>query len=101
MSHLPSKAKGAYVRPDHGDESEAVGLQALLTDLVPAGRRLAVREPDRVLLLVVDDDLVDSVVLFILSHRLIIPLQVPNDGSLTARNLPSRQKAAEEVSRAR
>src|SRR6266496_3173505 len=66
--HLLAKAQRAHVGPDLVDVLEALRLGTLLAHLAPAGRRLAIGEPDGVLLLVVDNHLVGAVVFFVLGH---------------------------------
>src|SRR5260370_42595661 len=62
LFHLLAQRQRPHVGPDFLDVGQALVLRAALADVVPAERVLAVRGPDRVLLFVVDDDLVDRVV---------------------------------------
>src|SRR5215207_5592559 len=62
LFHALSQAERSHIRPDFLDVGEALGLRAGLAGVVPAERVLAVGGPDRILLLVVDHDLVDGVV---------------------------------------
>src|ERR1041385_8620748 len=74
LLHLLAQAQGAHVGPHLVDVGQALVLAALFAHLPPASRRLAVREPDRVLLLVVDHDLVDTIVFFVFGHvRYLLP----------------------------
>src|SRR5258708_16578550 len=70
LFHLLAQRQRPHVGPDFLDVGQALVLRAALADVVPAERVLAVRGPDRVLLFVVDDDLVDRVVfaLFPIAH---------------------------------
>src|SRR5262249_37593434 len=62
------QAERTHVRPDLLDIRQAFLLRALLPPVGPARWILAIGEPDRILHLVVDDDLVDGTVLA--RHRL-------------------------------
>src|SRR2546421_10396833 len=67
--HLLPQAQGAHVRPNFLDVGKALGLGAGLARVAPAEWVLAVGGPDRVLLLVVDDHLVDGRVFsLVLTH---------------------------------
>src|SRR5262245_52959080 len=67
--HFLAQAQRPHVRPHLLDVGEAFGLGARLARVAPARRVLAVRGPDRVLLLVVDHDLVHGlVVVFFARH---------------------------------
>src|SRR5262249_848390 len=66
--HLLPQAQPPHVGPDLLDVGEAVGLGARLALRAPAQRQLAVRRPDGVLLLVIDDHSVDGRVLARLAH---------------------------------
>src|SRR5256885_1244524 len=74
LLHLLAQAQRAHVGPHLVDVGQALVLAALFAHLPPASRRLAVRKPDRVLLLVVDHDLVDTIVFFVFGHvRYLLP----------------------------
>ena len=60
--HLDAEAQRTHVGPDLFDEREDFVLRAGLAGIAPAGRIRLVRRPDRVLLFVVDDGLVDGLV---------------------------------------
>ena len=63
--HLLTQAERAHIRPDFVDPRQALVLDALLAGVLPARGVLPPIGPDRVLLLVVQDDTED---LFVLTH---------------------------------
>src|SRR5262245_9059310 len=79
LLHLLAQTQWAHIRPDLINVREALRLRAFLADLTPPGRRFTVGEPDRVLFLVIDDHLVDSVVLVIFGHSQFSSLRQRND----------------------
>src|SRR5262245_1127016 len=58
LVHLLPEALRAHVSPYFFDVGQALLLRAFLPRKRPAGRRLSIREPDRILFLVVHDNLV-------------------------------------------
>src|SRR5215210_1729164 len=70
LLHLLAKREGAHVSPDFLDVVQALLLRAALADVVPAQGVLTVGRPDRVLLFVIHDHLVDrGVFFFVPTHR--------------------------------
>lgn len=61
--HLLTEAEGAHVGPDLFDVVEALLLAALRADVLPTGGQLAIREPNRLLFLVIDDHQISTIVL--------------------------------------
>src|SRR5262249_7674461 len=66
LFHLLPQAERPHIRPDLLDIRQALRLGPGLSDIVPTERVLAVGRPDRILLLVVDHDLVDRGVFLII-----------------------------------
>src|SRR3978361_455948 len=76
LLHPPVPAARAHGGPDLLDILEALRLGALLAGVVPAERVLAIRRPDRILLLLVHHHLVDRRVFPLVAHpRLLSPGQ--------------------------
>src|SRR4051812_22147695 len=71
LFHLLAQTQRAHVSPDLFDVCEAFGLRARLARIVPPERILAVGGPNRILLFVIDDDLVDGCVFSLIqTHRI-------------------------------
>jgi hypothetical protein len=67
--HLLAQAEGPHIGPYFLDVGQTFCFRPTLAHVSPAKRNLAIRKPDRVLFLVVDDDYVSSGVF------LVIPVQ--------------------------
>src|SRR5262245_11222949 len=65
LFHFLSEAERSHIRPYFLDESQTLGLRADHTDVLPAQRNLFVIRPDRVLLLVIYNNSVNSSVFLI------------------------------------
>lgn len=68
--HLLAQAQRAHVRPDFVDISKAFGLGASLANCAPAAWDFLVFGPDRILLLMIDNNGVDCGFVFFPSHGL-------------------------------
>src|SRR5690348_7384063 len=81
--HLLTKAARPHVGPDLVDIGHAVGLAALFADGPPAGRDVVVDQPERVLFLVVDQNLIPGVVihLIFLSHSVYLSPESRNSAA--------------------
>src|SRR5262249_43752785 len=86
--HPPAQAQRTHVGPDFLDVLQALRLEPALADVVPAERIVAMRRPDRILLLVIHDHFVDRVVFLLvvvhgsaLSYRDVIGCSAPRGPS--------------------
>src|SRR5262249_42795802 len=66
--HEPAEAEGTHVGPDLLDVRETIGLRTGLPLVPPASGVVAIRGPDGILLLVIDNDLVDRGIVLVVVH---------------------------------
>src|SRR5690242_15960882 len=69
LFHLLAQAEWPHVGPHFLDVSETFGFGSDFPRIVPTGRVLSILWPDRILLLVIDHDFVDSFVFVFVIER--------------------------------
>src|SRR5712671_1815621 len=67
LCHLFAQAERSHIGPDFLDVGQTFALGSLFAYFPPAQWRGPVSKPDRILFLVVDDHLINSLVLFFIS----------------------------------
>src|SRR5207244_3876234 len=88
--HALTQAEGTHIGPHVLDPGEALRLRTGLPRVLPTERVVALRRPDRVLLLVVHDHLVNRFVFLLVAVHSSPPATDPSQNRRRASDAPTR-----------